>query len=202
MEELKNYIENNVFKEYEKNEKGHGVEHIKNVIKRSFEISTNLDVDKRFVLVIAAYHDIGHHIDRNKHEIISAEIFMNDKFMENYFSLAERIVIKEAIEDHRASAKSEPRSIYGKIVADADRTISLDVSLKRTYEYSKFHYKEMSQEEVLEEAYRHIEEKFGENGYIKLYFNDEKNLAALAEIRNVLKDKDEFYRRLKKVNNL
>ena len=42
----------------------------------------------------------------------------------------------------------------------------------------------------------------GEKEYMKLYFNDEKNLAALAEIRSVLKDKDEFYRRLKKVNNL
>lgn len=202
MEELKDYIENNIFKEYEKNEKGHGVEHIKSVIERSFEISKALNVDKRFVLVIAAYHDIGHHIDKDKHEIISAEIFMNDKFMEKYFSLAERIVIKEAIEDHRASSKTVPRSIYGKIVADSDRTISLDVSLKRSYEYNKFHYKGMSEDKVLDEVYKHIQEKFGENGYMKLYLNDEKNLKALAEIRNVLSNKEEFYRRLKKVNNL
>ena len=35
-------------------------------------------------------------------------------------------IIKEAIEDHRASAKNEPRSIYGKIVSTADRNNTVE----------------------------------------------------------------------------
>jgi uncharacterized protein len=31
--------------------------------------------------------------------------------------------MKEAVEDHRASSSRQPRSIYGKIVAEADRDI-------------------------------------------------------------------------------
>ena len=37
-QELKDYIENNIFPEYNKNEIGHGIEHIKYVIDRSFEL--------------------------------------------------------------------------------------------------------------------------------------------------------------------
>lgn len=202
MEELKEYIEKNIFKEYEKNEKAHGIDHIKNVILRSFKLSKNMNLDQRFIYVIAAFHDIGHHIDRNKHELISADIFMKDSFMSKYFSLSERLVIKEAIEDHRASSSSFPRSIYGKIISDADRTISLRDTLKRSYEYNRFHNKDMSMDEVFNEVYDHVQKKFGENGYIRLYLNDKKNLKALKEIRKILKDKERFFEEIKRVNKL
>ena len=43
---------------------------------------------------------------------------------------------KEAVvEDHRASTDHEPRSIYGKIVAEADRIIDPDITLRRTVQY-------------------------------------------------------------------
>ena len=70
--ELKQYIEESLFPEYDKNESGHGINHIKDVIKRSFELvnENNLDVNMDMVYVIAAYHDIGHHIDSKTHEIL------------------------------------------------------------------------------------------------------------------------------------
>lgn len=40
--------------------------------------------------------------------------------------------MREAVEDHRASSDHEPRSIYGKIVAEADRIIDTDTTLRRT----------------------------------------------------------------------
>lgn len=60
--ELQNYIENNVFPEYEKNEKGHGIDHIKYVIERSFQLveENGLDVNLDMVYTIASYHDIWH----------------------------------------------------------------------------------------------------------------------------------------------
>ena len=116
--ELKQYIENNVFPEYNKNEQGHGISHINDVINRSFELikENELNLNQDMVYTIAAYHDIGHHIDSKTHEIISADIMSKDKGLFKFFSNEELKTIKEAIEDHRASSKNEPRSIYGKIV--------------------------------------------------------------------------------------
>ena len=118
-EKLKKYIEENVFPEYDKNESGHGINHINDVIKRSFELveENQLDVNMDMVYVIAAYHDIGHHIDSKTHEIISADIISKDNNLSEFFTDEELQIIKEAIEDHRASAKDEPRSIYGRIVS-------------------------------------------------------------------------------------
>ncbi len=43
--------------------------------------------------------------------------------------------MREAVEDHRASTDHEPRSLYGKIVAEADRIIDPDTTLRRTVQY-------------------------------------------------------------------
>ena len=85
-QELKQYIEEKIFPQYRKNEIGHGIEHIQYVIHRSMKFahtipSINLDM----VFVIAAYHDIGHHIDPKRHEIISAQIMMQDDRLKRFF---------------------------------------------------------------------------------------------------------------------
>ena len=105
------YIEDKIFPIYNKNEEGHGINHIDTVIRKSLEIAKDYDVDINMVYTIAAYHDLGHHVDRKKHEIISAEMFMEDEEMKKWFSDEKRKIIKEAIEDHRASCNHEPRSI-------------------------------------------------------------------------------------------
>ena len=38
------------------------------------------------IYTIAAYHDIGHYINPQKHEKESAKIFNNDKKIKNYFN--------------------------------------------------------------------------------------------------------------------
>ena len=138
-EKLKRYIENNVFPEYEKNEKGHDINHIKYVIDRSFELvkDNKLEVNPDMVYTIAAYHDIGHYVDSKTHEIISAEMMFKDEELKKFFNDSERMIIKEAIEDHRASAEDDPRSIYGRIVSSADRNNKVEACLKRTYTYGK-----------------------------------------------------------------
>ena len=172
-EELVKYIENEIFPLYNRNEEGHGINHIKTVIKRSLEIAKNYDVDLNIVYVVASYHDIGHYIDRNTHEIKSAEIFMNDEKIKKWFTEDQRVIIKEAIEDHRASSDHEPRTIYGKIVSTADRTIAnIDESIKRSYSYGKRNYKNLSEEEQIERIYEHFTEKYGKNGYAKVYLED------------------------------
>ena len=111
---------------YDRNEEGHGINHIKSVI-----------------------------IDRKKHEIISAEIFMKDEKMKQWFTDEQRNIIKEAIEDHRASSNHKPRSIYGMIVSTADRTIiDIDNTIKRSYSYGKRNYIGISEEEQIERVYQ------------------------------------------------
>ena len=108
--ELQEYIEKNILPEYNKNEKGHNIDHIKYVINRSIELvkENNLEVNINMVYTIAAYHDIGHHINPETHEIESAKIMIKDENLKKFFNEEELITIKEAIEDHRASAKKDP----------------------------------------------------------------------------------------------
>ncbi len=193
-EELKKYIEENVFPEYDKNEKAHNIDHIKDVIRRSFDLvnENDLDVICDMVYTIAAYHDIAHHIDSKTHEVLSADMMSKDKNLERFFNSEELVIIKEAIEDHRASSKTEPRSIYGKIVSSADRNNTVEDCLRRSYFYGKKLNPEASDEELFLRAYDALLNKFGEGGYAKYYFKDKQYEAFLKEIRELLKDKDKF----------
>ena len=198
--DLKQYIETQVFPQYNKNEAGHGINHIKTVIERSMKFAKDYDVDINMVYTIAAYHDIGHHIDRKKHEIISAEMFMNDENMKKFFNDEERKIIKEAIEDHRASSDHEPRTIYGRIVSTADRTIiDIDTTIRRSYSYGKRNYVGISEEEQIKRVYSHLKEKYGENGYAKVYLKDEEFEEALQKLRQTLSNKQDFINRVKRV---
>lgn len=192
--ELQKYIENNIFPEYDKNEKAHGIEHIKYVIKRSFELvdENDLDVDSNIVYTVAAYHDVGHHIDSKTHEIISADIMSKDENLRKFFTEDEIKIIKEAIEDHRASAKDDPRSIYGRIVSSADRNNSVEACLRRTYSYGKKLNPNASDEELFLRAHDVLTKKFGENGYAKFYFKDKVYEEFLKELRELLNNKDNF----------
>lgn len=191
--ELKEYIENNIFPVYSKNDQGHNLDHIKYVINRSIRFANTVpDINYNIVYTVAAYHDIGHHIDPKKHEIISAQMMYNDAKLKEFFSDEERIVIKEAIEDHRASSDHEPRSIYGKIVSTADRNNTVEACLRRSYTYGKRLEPNSTDEELYERAHKHLNLKFGENGYAKFYFKDEEYEKFLSEIRALLADKNKF----------
>ena len=191
--ELKKYIEENIFPEYQKNEKAHNIEHIKYVINRSFKFAETVDnINYDIVYTVAAFHDIGHHIDPKKHEIISAEIMMKDENLKKFFSEWERNIIKEAIEDHRASSNHEPRSIYGKIVSTADRNNTVEACLMRSYTYGKKLEPDYTDEQLFERAYEHLKLKFGENGYAKFFFKDEEYEKFLSDIRVLLSDKNKF----------
>lgn len=191
---LKEYIEKNLLPEYDKNEKAHNIEHIKYVIRRSFELikQNSLKVNNNIVYVVAAYHDIGHYINPKKHEIISAEMMYKDEKLKKFFSEEERKIIKEAIEDHRASSDHEPRSIYGKIVSSADRNNTVEQCLERSYYYGKKLDPNASETDLYKRAFFHLNEKFGENGYAKFFLKDSEYEQFLLDIRKILKDEKEF----------
>lgn len=198
-EKLISYIENNIFPIYDKNEKAHDINHILTVINHAFSISKNYDVNKDMIFTIAAYHDIGHHIDKEKHEIISADIMIKDEKLKEFFTEDELKIIKEAIEDHRASSSHIPRTIYGKIVSAADKNLTVETAITRTYFYNRKYYPNLNESELYEEIYNHLNEKFGKNGYAKIYVKDEEYEKFKSELIHLLENKQEFFNEITKI---
>lgn len=204
-EELKKYIEENIFTSYDKNEDGHKLDHIMYVIDRSFMFASRVpDVNLEMVYVIAAYHDIGHYIDVENHEKVSGEMLLKDKNLRKFFSEEKIKTMSEAVCDHRASSKNEPRSIYGKIVSSADRNVLVEIPLKRTYSYRKVHSPNSTLDEIIEESRQHLLDKFGKKGYAttKMYFEDEDYKKFLEDITVLASNEEEFKRRFLEVNGL
>ena len=202
---LQDYIENNIFPSYKKNDLGHNLDHVKYVIERSLKFAskvTNINYD--MVYTIAAYHDIGHYIDAKNHEKISAEMLLADKNLRTFFSEDEIKIMSEAVYDHRASLEGEPRSIYGKIVSSADRNTLVDVPLKRTYAYRIKHNPTATLDEIIEESRQHIISKFGKEGYAteKMYFEDLDYKKFLDDISILANNKVKFKRKFMEVNKL
>ena len=57
--ELKEYIENNIFPEYNKNDEGHNLDHIKYMIERSLKFAKTIqDINVDMLYAIATYHDL------------------------------------------------------------------------------------------------------------------------------------------------
>ena len=197
--DLVSYIEKEIFPVYDKNEKAHDISHIINVINHAFNISKNYDVDLNMIYTIASFHDIGHHIDKENHETISADIMSKDENLKEFFNSEEREIIKLAIEDHRASSSRIPRSIYGKIISAADKNLTVEIAITRTYLYSKKYYPEFTHSELYEEIYNHLNEKFGKNGYAKVYVEDEDYNNFKKDLIALLENKEEFFNEISKI---
>jgi len=192
--ELRKYIENNIFPLYENNYIGDGIDRVYYVIKRSEQIieENDLNVDNNILFAAICYHDLRKNNDEKSHEKVSSEIMFNDEFLKDFFTEKQREIIKEAIEDQRANAETEPRNIYGKILSSASRNSSIEQTLKRSYIYGKKKNPNLSDEEIFEGAYEALLNKFGENGYAKFYFKDSTYEKFLKDIRDLLSNKEEF----------
>ncbi len=200
---LKEYIENYIFPEYSKNDSGHGIEHINYVIDRCFKFARQFEnIDFDMLYTAAAFHDIAHHIDKENHEKLSAQIFFENYEMKRFFTEEQRIIIKEGIEDHRASSERTPRSDYGKILSSADRSTSVEEFLRRTHAYTLKHYDNLSLNEIIERGYIHTKEKYGKSGYAKSYVIDEEYNNFKRHIDEMINDKEYFLQTYRKVNNL
>ncbi len=203
--ELKKYIEEKILPLYDKNENGHGIDHIRYVIDRSLKFASTVeDINLDMVYTIAAYHDIGHHIDAKNHEKVSSEMLIADSELRKFFSEEEISLMADAVYDHRSSMEGEPRSVYGKIVSSADRNTSVLAPLKRTYTYRILHSPNATFDEVVEESRRHLLDKFGRSGYAteKMYFEDLDYKKFLEDITLLAEDKSRFREEFIKANGL
>lgn len=202
---LKQYIQYLIEYHYNLNDKGHGVEHAEYVINRSMNFASQIEnINYEMVYVIAAYHDMAHHIDAKKHEIISAKMLREDKNLKDFFTDEQIKIMSEAVEDHRSSMETEPRSIYGKIVSSADRNTRVEVTLKRCYSYNRRHFPELKEEDVIEECRKFLLKKFGVNGYArsKMYFDDKEYKNYLDDITELASNSEKFSVEIKRINGI
>ena len=202
---LLHYIDTKIFPLYQKNEPGHGISHIKYVIRRSFQFTQSVpNLNPDIIYTVAAYHDLGHHIDYKHHEVVSAQIVRDDRNLPNFFSKSDIITIAEAVEDHRSDSQSEPRSIYGKIIVTADRNINIDAMLRCTYHYRLEHYPHFTLAEIIEDSRQHLRDKYGKQGYARdsSYFPDPESDRACVELDKLVSDPVAFTRRYCTINHL
>lgn len=185
---LFDYIAGEIIPRYDNFDAGHRRDHATAVIDASMNLATRYDVSRDMVFAIAAFHDTGLCDGREHHHIRSAEIVRTDRRLREWFTPSEIETIADAVCDHRASNSYEPRSIYGKIVAEADRIIIPDTILRRSIQYGLSNYPALSPAEQIARAEAHIIEKYGENGYLRLWIPESPNAARLAELRTLIAD--------------
>ena len=118
----------------------------------------------------------------------SARIVRADQKLREWFTEEQISTIADAAEDHRASADHEPRTLYGRIVAEADRHIDPLNIIERTIQFGLDHYPELSREEHFGRMVAHLKEKYGRGGYLKLWFADSPNALRLEELRKMIDD--------------
>ena len=113
-------------------------------------------------------------------------------------SKKERKLIYDAIIDHRASSRKVPRSIYGRIVATADRQFdSFESAVKRTYLYLISKFNNITMNEIYELIYNDFNNRYGKYGYVKVFFNENLFQKELQPIKELLLDKNKFIEKIK-----
>ena len=195
--ELKAFIEAEIIPEYKNFGRSHNVEHVRRVISNSLELAKFLGdgkLDEDMAYAIAAYHDLGMSGPREIHHITSGKILMEDSRLRKWFSPEQIQVMKEAVEDHRASSDHAPRSVYGRIVAEADRDLEPDVVFTRAIEYGLEHYPELGKEAQWRRFAKHMDEKYSSNGYITLWIPGSTNERNLKQVRAVIADRNALRR--------
>lgn len=190
MNEIKQYIEQEILPRYDAFDRAHAIDHVRTVIAESLELAEHYEVDRRIVYVAAAYHDLGLCEGREQHHLVSGEIIRADRTLRQWFSEEQIEVIACAAEDHRASSKGEPRSIYGRIVAEADRVIDPEVTLRRTVQYGLTNYPQLDTEGHYARFCAHLQEKYAEGGYLRLWIPQSKNRERLIQLREIIANKE------------
>ena len=190
MVSLEQYIEQTILPQYDAFDGGHKRDHAQMVIDESIKLAREHGADEKMAYVIAAYHDLGLRFDRENHHIHSGEILMADENLRKWFTEEQLLIMRDAVEDHRASSKNPPRTIYGAIVAEADRQINPTLVIHRTMAYSQKLYPDGDFETLYQRSKEHLLEKYAEGGYMKLWLNSERNVRSLEELRAIIRDEE------------
>lgn len=184
------YVEDKIIPRYGLFDAAHGTDHVRTVIDQSLALARHYEVDADMVYAIAAYHDTGLESGREKHHIRSGEILLADTELRRWFSEEQLLTMRDAVEDHRASSDHVPRTIYGRIVAEADRCIDSETVIRRTVQYGLAHYPALDREGHYARCRAHLTKKYADGGYLRLWIPESDNARKLAELQALIRDED------------
>ncbi len=187
--EIMNFVEREILPRYTRFGNSHGLAHVQRVVRNALELvpATGADID--MVYVIAAYHDLGMEGPRAIHHLTGGKILAADARLRRWFSPEQIRIMKEAVEDHRASASHAPRSIYGMVVAEADRDLEPEVVFMRAVQFGLENYPGLAREQQWQRFDSHMDEKYGAGGYIKLWIPNSPNEQRVRALRKTIADK-------------
>ena len=200
-EDLRRYIEQEILPLYDSFDRGHRRDHAHQVIERSAQIAEAFEVDAEMVYAIAAYHDTGLRFGRENHHSDSARIVLADGELRRWFTEEQIETIAQAAEDHRASAARAPRTIYGRIVAEADRLIIPELIIRRTVQYSLANFPALDREGHWLRSQEHLHQKYDEGGYLRLWIEGSDNAERLKRLREIIADKEQLREIFDKIFN-
>lgn len=214
-QELKKYIYEEVVPRYREFDDAHKEDHALTVIAQAMHLLSGrdewvasqadvdtiwlADVNENMLLAAAACHDLGLVNGRDNHHLDSGVIIRHDSRLAQWFTPEQIEVIAQAAEDHRASGKSAPRSIYGMIVAEADRVIDGETIIRRTVQFGFKHYPDLDREGHIARAIAHLHEKYGRGGYLKLWIPWSENAARLNALQDTIADHDAILREVERI---
>ena len=204
MTELEKYIYEDIVPQYKAFDNAHKEDHALTVISQAMHLLNSRDawladhmeadaawrvrIDPQLLLTAAACHDLGLVNGRDRHHLDSGKIIRADANLRNWFNEDEIETIAQAAEDHRASGKAAPRSIYGMMVAEADRVIDSETIIRRTIQFGHKHYPDLDREGHIARAVEHLHEKYGRGGYLKLWIPWSDNAPRLAALQDLIDD--------------
>lgn len=203
-EGLDRYVYEEVVPRYAGFDQAHREDHALTVISQALELADGLEswlaehqeadavwhtqVDRNILLAAAACHDLGLVNGRDRHHLDSGMMIRADERLREWFDEEEVEIIAQAAEDHRASGKLPPRTIYGMLVAEADRVIDGETIIRRTIQFGQKHYPDLDRDGHVARAMEHLREKYGRGGYLRLWVPWSDNARRLSALQDVIAD--------------
>ena len=201
-ESLERYIFNEIVPKYSSFDTAHKEDHALTVISQAMNLLEKMpedvrnvqEINEEMLLTAAACHDLGLVNGRERHHLDSGTIIRSDERLREWFTQEQIETIAQAAEDHRASGKSEPRSMYGMLVAEADRVIDGETIIRRTIQFGFNNYPGLDREGHIRRAIDHLREKYGRGGYLKLWIPWSDNAVRLSALQDIIADDSAVYR--------
>lgn len=186
--DLMSFVEQHILPRYNQFGASHGISHVQHVIKNSLELARKLGADVDMAYTVAAYHDLGLSGPRAIHHLTGGKMLASDARLKRWFTPEQITIMREAVEDHRASASHSPRNIYGKIVAEADRDLEPEHVFRRTIQFIIEHEPQKDKQSRWLRFCAHMNEKYSNSGYIRLWISNSPNEQYLKSIRQTIED--------------
>lgn len=188
--EIIDYVEREIIPRYAAFDKAHQENHVRMVIEQCLKLAEHTpSINSDMVYIIAAFHDLGLVNGRENHHKDSRKVLETDAFVKSHFTRKQIVTMGRAVEDHRASNQKKPRNGYGLLVAEADRFIEPETIIRRTIQYGLANYPQLDRAGHYQRTIEHLNEKYGPNGYLKVWIPWSDNAGNLKKLHTLLNDK-------------